>query len=89
MTFSYTDILKSASPLRGGPCSAMALFKVGQTAAAVNNLVSTTLASVVFATLNIYGQCETSNFVKSISSNGMLSIDLGGACSGSLLAIGN
>ena len=89
MTFTYTDVLGGASPLRGGRYAGMAILNVGQTTAAVDNLVSTTLASVIFVTLNIYGQNQTSNFVKSVSTNGMLTLDIGGACSGNLIVIGN
>lgn len=89
MAFTYTQLLEGASPIRGGRYAGMEIIKIGIDGAGLNNLVSTNLASVVWATLNIYGQNQTSNFVKSISSNGMVAIDLGGACSGSLMVVGN
>lgn len=90
MAFTYTDVLKSASPLRGGRYANMAIITCGDTAASVDGLVSTTLASVVFATISVFGTAnQASSYIKSVSSNGMLAVDLGGACSGSIICIGN
>lgn len=89
MTFTYTELLKKASPLRGGPYSAFAMGDIGATAHGTLNLVSTTLASVVHATINVYGAQQTSACITSVSSNGMIAIALAGACSGSWTAFGN
>lgn len=90
MAFTYTDVLGSASPIRGGQYGGFAIINCGDTAASVNNLVSTTLASVIFATINIYDSAaQASARIATISSNGMIAINLGAACSGSILAIGN
>jgi hypothetical protein len=90
MAFTYTDVLGGASPIRGGRFGGFALINCGDTAASVDNLVSTTLASVVFATINVYGAGnQASARIASVSSNGMIGVNLGAACSGSILCIGN
>ena len=89
MTFTYTELLKNASPLRGGHYAGMAMGHFGADGGAVANLISTTLASVVHVSLTTYGVGQLSSFVTTISTNGMIAISLGGACSGSWQAIGN
>lgn len=89
MAFSYTEILKNASPLRGGNYTGFAMGYLGNTAAETNTLISTTLASCIHVTLSIYGAAQASARVASVSSNGMIAVDLGGACSGTWIAIGN
>jgi len=89
MTFTYTELLKNASPLRGGQYATFAMGDISATSGAVHNLVSTTLASVVHATVNVYGAHQTSACITSVSSNGMITIAVGAACSGSWTAFGN
>ena len=89
MTFTYTELLKNASPLRGGPYAAFAMGDISATSGAVHNLVSTTLASVVHATINVYGADQQSACITSVSTNGMIAIAVGTACSGSWTAFGN
>lgn len=90
MTFTYTEILQG-SPLRGGRYCGMAMGKVGTDAASTACLVSTTLASVVFATVSVEGGSPTqaSAAVTSVSTNGMIALAFGGSCSGTWMAIGN
>lgn len=91
MTFSYTEIFKAASPLRGGtPVGAMGGGVWGTTAAvaAGEGLVSTTLSSVKIVTLTAYSALMSGLGVLSISSNGMIDITTLGAASGSWLTYG-
>lgn len=91
MAFSYTEALKAASPLKGGKYAGFAMGTCGNTAAGVAGLVSTTLASVVYATVNVYGSDQQTSgaFIESVSTNGMMAINFGAACSGSWIAFGN
>lgn len=88
MAFSYTEILKAASPLRGGPYSAFAMGTLGHTAAG-SGAVSTTLSSAVYVELSIHGpNHQKSAFISTIS-GGVIAVNLGAACSGSWIAFGH
>lgn len=95
MVFTYTEIFKSASPIRGGtPVGAMAGGNFGETVGAMatgSGLISTTLATVKIVQLETYGNAGSASMrLLSISSNGM--VDIGGgiglACSGNWIAYG-
>lgn len=90
MTFTYSERLKG-SPLRGGPYCGMSMGECGTDGVDTACLVSTTLASVVFATISVQGNTavQSSAAVASISTNGMIALSFGAACSGSWLAFGN
>jgi len=92
MTFTYTEIFKTASPLRGGtPVSAMAGGMWGTDAALADGegLVSSTLTSAKLVILNNWTTTATSGGrVQTVSANGMVCFAAGIACSGSWLAFG-
>ena len=90
MTGSYTEFYKAQSPLRGGyPGAAMGGGTWGATAIADTILVSTTLASCVIFTTQVYGVMPASGaVVTSISTNGMALLTIPAVCSGSWIAIG-
>lgn len=88
MSFSYTEILKSASPLKGGPYSAFAMGTVGHTGAG-SGVILTTLSSAVYAELSIHGaNLQQSAYIATVS-GAVLAIHLGAACSGSWIAFGH
>ena len=90
MTGSYTEFFKAASPLRGGyPGGALAGGTWGATAIADTIAVSTTLASCVIFTTQVYSVMPASGaVVTSISTNGMVLLTIPAVCSGSWVAIG-
>jgi len=93
MTFSYTEIFKAASPLRGGtPVSSVAGGMWGTDAALADGegLVSTTLASCKLVLItSIIAPAASGGIVRTTSSNGMICFGAGAACSGSWLTFGN
>ncbi len=91
MTFSYTEIFKAASPLRGGtPVGSMGGGVWGTDGAitAGGGLMSTTLSSVKIVQLTAYSQLMSGLSLLSISSNGMIDISTLGAASGSWMTYG-
>lgn len=92
MVFTYTEIFKAASPLRGGTAvSSMAGGNFGETVGAMaagSGLISTTLASVKMVLINTYNMTISGGAVLSISSNGMIDIGANAACSGTWAVFG-
>jgi len=92
MAFSYTEIFKAASPLRGGtPVNAMAGGMWGTDAALADGagLVSTTLTSAKLVIVNsVTSPAASGGIVRSTSNNGMVCFGAGLACSGAWLAFG-
>jgi len=87
MASTYTEIFNSASPLRGG--SNITAMAGGNFAydGSTDVLVSTTLASVRIALVTEYG-ASNDVYVKSVSTNGMMTISADAACSGQWLVMG-
>lgn len=90
MTGTYTEFFKAASPLKGGyPGAAMGGGTWGATAIADTIAISTTLASVVIFTTQVYGVMPASGaVVTAISTNGMALLTIPAVCSGSWVAFG-